>query len=110
SPAGAAVNFTVTATDARDGAITPVISKASGSTFALGNTTVTVSATDALGNVQTGSFVVTVRDTTKPALILPADITTAATSANGAVVAFDVLATDAVGLPVVTSNFEGGTV
>ncbi|MBK8470776.1 MAG: HYR domain-containing protein [Sphingobacteriales bacterium] len=36
---------------------------ASGSTFALGTTTVTYTATDAAGNVSTCSFTVTVTDT-----------------------------------------------
>jgi hypothetical protein len=106
SPAGAAVNFTVTANDARDGAITPVISKTSGSTFTLGNTTVTVSATDNAGNSQTGSFVVKVQDTTKPALTLPPDIVVTATGPNGAIVNYTASATDAVGVALAKSDFE----
>ena len=40
-PGGAVVTFTATATDTVDGSITPVCTPASGSTFALGPTTVT---------------------------------------------------------------------
>ena len=41
SSAGAVVTFTATATDAEDGSITPVCIPASGSTFPIGETTVT---------------------------------------------------------------------
>jgi hypothetical protein len=48
----------------------------SGSTFPIGTTTVPCSATDASGNTATGSFTVTVRDTTPPTITgVPADIT-----------------------------------
>jgi Ca2+-binding RTX toxin-like protein len=43
---------------------------ASGATFPLGTTTVTCTATDAAGNARTGTFPVTVRDTTPPTLTL----------------------------------------
>ena len=42
-----------------------------GSQFALGATTVMVLATDAAGNTSTGTFTVTVKDTTAPVLTLP---------------------------------------
>lgn len=66
SASGAAVAFTVTASDAEDGALTPVISHVSGSTFSIGDTTVQVSATDSAGGVKMGNFLVRVRDTTAP--------------------------------------------
>ena len=47
------------ATDAV-GPVTITYSKASGSTFAVGKTTVTVTATDAYGNVSTQTFTITV--------------------------------------------------
>ncbi|MDO7849378.1 HYR domain-containing protein [Hymenobacter sp. M29] len=62
---GAVVSFSPTATDNCAGA-TVVASSASGSTFAVGITTVNVTATDASGNTSTGSFTVTVRDVTAP--------------------------------------------
>ena len=69
---------------------------ASGSTFALGSTTVDCTATDAHGNRATGSFAVLVEDTTAPVLDLPADRTVEAEDAFGAVVSFTVMAIDAV--------------
>jgi large repetitive protein len=69
SPAGATVTYTATAFDNVDGTITPTCSPASGSTFALGVTTVQCSATDAAGNTATGSFTVTVSDTTAPTIV-----------------------------------------
>ena len=68
SGAGALVTFSPTATDSVDPSATVGCSPASGSTFALGTTTVTCTATDAAGNVRTGAFHVTVVDTTAPAI------------------------------------------
>src|SRR5713226_7883929 len=93
-PSGAAVTYTATASDTVDGSVTPSCSPASGSTFALGSTTVNCSATDAHGTTASGTFTITVEDTTPPALTLPANMTTAATSGSGAVVTYDVSATD----------------
>ena len=73
----------------------------SGSTFALGTTTVICSATDAAGNTGTDSFTVTVRDTTAPTVPVPADEVAEATGPNGAKVAYgDVSATDIVDGPM----------
>jgi hypothetical protein len=60
-PGGAAVVFTVTASDLVDGPVTPTCSPMSGSTFALGEHTVSCSATDAHGNRATDSFNVKVQ-------------------------------------------------
>ncbi|MEQ1862848.1 MAG: peptidylprolyl isomerase [Chthoniobacteraceae bacterium] len=65
-PAGAAVGFSVSASDAEDGALTPVVGRVSGSTFSTGDTTVGASAIDSAGATTTGSFVVRVLDTTAP--------------------------------------------
>lgn len=67
-PSGSAVTYVVGATDDRDA--TPAVSctPPSGSTFALGATTVTCAARDAAGNEATGSFTVRVADTTAPVL------------------------------------------
>lgn len=91
SAAGAAVSYTVTATENGVIACTPP----SGSTFALGTTTVVCTATNA-GGSSSGSFNVTVEDTTGPVLIAPAPITAEATGAGGAVVTYAASATDAV--------------
>jgi large repetitive protein len=90
----AVVNFTVTATDVVDGALTPTCSPASGSTFNIGTTTVTCSVADTRGNPGSGSFTVSVRDAAAPTLSVPGNITTEATSASGAAVSFNVTATD----------------
>ena len=97
SAAGAVVDFTATATDTGDAhpAVTSV--PASGSVFPLGTTVVTVTATDASGNIATGTFNVWVRDTTWPTLAKPDDITAEATGPGGAHVSWaDIVATDAV--------------
>lgn len=58
------VNYSVSATDNFDASPSAACSPASGSTFAIGTTTVNCSATDAAGNIDLGSFQVTVVDTT----------------------------------------------
>jgi hypothetical protein len=75
SPSGVIAEFNVTATDLVDPAPVLTCSEVSGSTFPLGETTVTCTATDATGNSATGSFTVTVRDTTPPELTVPEEIT-----------------------------------
>lgn len=75
SPSGAEVTWTASATDTEDAtAPTPTCTPSSGSTFALGTTTVDCSVTDTGGLSDRGSFVVTVEDTTAPTLRgVPAD-------------------------------------
>lgn len=67
-PSGAAATFAATASDTRDPSPVVSCSPVSGSTFALGTTTVTCTATDASGNASSGSFTVKVQDTTAPAV------------------------------------------
>jgi len=76
SAAGAAVTFTTTSYDLVDGSVPVICTPPSGSTFPLGTTTVNCSATDAHDNTSTGSFTVTVVDTTAP------DITSVTVSPN----------------------------
>jgi HYR domain len=99
-PGGAMVSYTASATDLVDGAMAVSCSPASGLPFALGSTTVTCAATDAHGNTASGSFTVTVQDTTPPSLSLPADMTTNPTGlSNGfsvATVTYSASATDLV--------------
>jgi hypothetical protein len=106
SAAGAAVSFTVTATDNATVSCTP----ASGSTFALGTTAVNCTATATTGTTS-GSFNVTVRDTTPPVLTLPANITAEGTSPAGAVVSFTATSTDIVdgARPVISTPSSGST-
>jgi len=75
---------------------------ASGSTFPVGTTTQTFTATDASGNTSSCSFTVTVNDTQAPSINCPANITgVVATSPNGAVVNYIA--------PVGTDNCTGAT-
>ncbi|MBS4032005.1 MAG: HYR domain-containing protein [Clostridiales bacterium] len=83
-PAGAIVTFAVSATDDVDGSVTANATPASGSTFALGTTTVNVSATDTAGNIANGSFTVTVQDTTPPSITAPADFSVEGNTTGGA--------------------------
>jgi hypothetical protein len=110
-PNGAQVNYSASASDLVDGSVTPTCSPASGSTFALGTTTVHCAATDAAGNQATGSFDVTVVDTTPPALTLPDDKTVEATGPNGAQVNYSASASDLVdgNVPVTCLPASGST-
>jgi len=73
-PTGAMVTYTASATDGVDGIVTPTCTPVSGSTFTLGTTSVTCSATDKTGNTASGSFNVTVLDTIPPTLVCPVDV------------------------------------
>jgi hypothetical protein len=61
SPSGAIVSYSPNAMDLVDGSRPVSCTPASGSTFAVGTTTVNCSSSDSRGNTATGSFVVTVR-------------------------------------------------
>jgi HYR domain len=100
---GAAVTFDASASDLVDGAVPATCSPESGSTFALGATTVTCSATDSRGNTGSANFVVHVGDTTAPTLTAPASVVANATWKGGATVTFDVAAVDAAGGDVATA-------
>jgi hypothetical protein len=90
-PSGAEVMFEGTG----DIGIALTCSPSSGSLFSIGTTPVNCTAIGL-----TGSFDVTVVDTTPPTLVLPAPITAAATSSAGAMVLFSASATDLVDGPV----------
>lgn len=66
---GAVATFTATATDNCDAAPAIACVPASGSTFALGTTTDTCSASDAAGNASRCSHAVTVADTAPPVVV-----------------------------------------
>ena len=110
-PAGAVANYTATAEDQQDGAVPVTFSVPSGSSFAIGTTQVTATATDSAGNTSTATFNVTVRDTAGPALSLPSDVIVEATSSNGAVATYAATAEDAVGgsVPVNLSPQSGSS-
>ena len=86
-PGGATVSFTATATDNADPSPVVTATPPSGSLFPLGTTSVLVTATDASANSTTGTFQVTVQDTTPPVISgVPSNITVEATGSSGAVV------------------------
>lgn len=60
SPLGAAVSYAVTAADGVDASLLVLCTPASGSTFAIGTTAVSCTATDAAGNTANATFSVTV--------------------------------------------------
>jgi len=98
SPSGAAVTYTVTANDAAGNSLTPTCSPASGSTFPVGATPVSCSATDGNNLQSTGSFSVTVKPyQAPPTLTLPANMTVNATSSSGAAVTYTATAKDGSG-------------
>ena len=110
-PAGAVVTFTASAHDDFDGPVSVSCTKASGTTFPLGSTSVTCSATDEAGNRGSASFDVIVVDTTGPALTIPAPITVDATTPRGATVTWSATATDTVsGTVSVACTPESGSV
>ncbi len=89
SPAGAAVTYAApAASDLVDGTLLPACVPVSGSTFVVGDTTVTCTATDAHGNAAAGSFRVTVADTTPPSVATRADVSAEATGPAGAAVTY----------------------
>ena len=116
SPAGATATFTASAFDIVDGPLNATCTPGSGSTFPLGTTPVSCSATDAHGNTGSSSFTVTVQDTTAPVYGAAPDVTVNATSPAGATVTYATpAATDAVGVvsnsctPASASSFPIGT-
>jgi hypothetical protein len=100
---GALVPYTPmpSATDDTDGAITPTCAPLSGTSFPLGPTTVTCTATDAAGNTALASFTVNVVDTTPPVLTVPGDFTAEAN---------DVLSALDIGMATATDFFEPVTI
>ena len=112
SSAGSGVNYSVpVASDAVDGSVAVSCAPASGTTFALGSSTVTCSATDAAGNVGTSSFSVLVRDTTAPAIATHANVVFEAAGSSGSTVTYaSPIASDLVdgGVSVACSPTSGG--
>ena len=105
SPGGAHVVYTVTA----DQGATVSCNPASGALFPLGTTTVNCTATNLAGTT-TGSFTITIVDTTPPTLVLPHPVAEA-TGPTGAVVNYVATATDLVDItdPVVCVPLSGST-
>jgi hypothetical protein len=108
-PSGSIVTFVATALDTQDGVRPVTCTPASGTTFVLGTTTVTCTATDTGKLTGSASFTVTVRDTTPPVLTLPAPITVNAGAGGTAVVTYTATASDLVGPVTVTCAPPSGT-
>ncbi len=113
-PGGVVVTFSVSASDNVDDDVWVRCSPESWSTFVLGTTTVSCTATDHMKNTAAGSFTVTVvpvSDTTPPVLTLPIVPTVKTTRPEGAVVSFSGSAHDTVSgnVPVVFKPASGST-
>lgn len=87
---GAIVTFVASASDAQDGPLAPTCQPLSGSTFALGTTTVSCKATDSGGLTGSASFNVTVKDSKGPVFsnVPTSPIVAYATCAAGANVTY----------------------
>jgi hypothetical protein len=96
STSGATVTYAASAADTVDGVVPVTCVPASGSLFRIGTTAINCSATNAAGDTATGSFAVSVTDNALPVLTVPADIRAVATSPSGAVVTYEVTATDSI--------------
>ena len=105
----ATVTFTPAASD--NTAVTSLVcSPASGSTFPIGSTTVTCTASDAAGNTSSATFNVVVKDATPPVFDPTPDITiNAAANANSATATYSPTATDAVGVTSLTCSPASGS-
>jgi flavin reductase (DIM6/NTAB) family NADH-FMN oxidoreductase RutF len=104
SPAGIAVSYAASASDAGAGSISPTCSPASGATFPIATTEVNCSANDGHGNTASGHFDVTVTlvDHTAPVLSgVPSDRVVEANGPGGSDVNFPTpTATDALDGPI----------
>ena len=87
SATGAVVTYTVPVAADLDGPVTIVTDHANGTLFPFGTTVVQYTATDASGNVSSGSFKVTVADTLAPMVAAPDNVVREATGPSGAVLA-----------------------
>jgi hypothetical protein len=107
-PSGAVVNFSVSGQDKEDGAIIPSCSHPSDYMFPIGTTTVSCTVDDSNNNSISGTFTVTIRDTTGPAIasFQPRE---GVRDESGVQVFYDVTASDLVdGTVPVTCNYPSG--
>ncbi|HKC82839.1 MAG TPA: HYR domain-containing protein, partial [bacterium] len=74
-PSGAVVTYSVSATDPDDAVASLACVPASGSTFPIGTTTVTCTATDTHGNTSSASFTVDVKGAAEQLAALAAAVT-----------------------------------
>jgi hypothetical protein len=78
--------------------------------FAVGSTTLHWTATDEAGNNSSASQVITVHDVEAPSLGMPANLTVNATMPSGAMVSFNMIYGDNVGVSSVSCDRNSGTV
>ena len=104
------MTFFVSATD-NCGVTNLVSSMASGSTFPVGTTTVTNTATDASGNTTSCSFTVTVTDAQNPVITCPGNLVLSADAGrcSRSNVTFTVSATDNCGVTNLVSSPPSGS-
>jgi hypothetical protein len=95
SAAGAVVTYTASASDREDGPLPVTCLPSSGTTFPIGTTTVSCSATDSGGLTATAATTVTVYPNTAPKVMALAKIIKPASGPNGAIVEYPASATDA---------------
>ncbi|NMO19769.1 HYR domain-containing protein [Pyxidicoccus fallax] len=110
SNAGATVEYPEATASDTVSAVTVGYSQASGTTFPVGVTVVTVTATDGAGNDASCTFSVRVSDTEAPAITCPADVTAEAMSASGANVTYPPATATGTGTVAVTYSHASGSV
>ncbi len=101
---GAQAAFLVSGSSNVDGMLAGISTPSSGSVFPLGTTPIMATVTDSAGDVASGTFTVTVHDTTPPAITVPSNITATATTGSGDYVTFATTALDLVSGSVPTAN------
>jgi len=107
-PSGAVVNFVATGQDKEDGILTPSCSYPSDYMFPIGTTTVSCTVDDSDNNSISGTFTVTIRDTTPP-VFSPFQATQGVKDESGVQMFFDVIAVDAVdGGVQVSCDYQSG--
>lgn len=116
SASGANVAFSVSATDGVDPSPVVVCSATSEALFPIGTTTVNCTATDVASNVGSGSFDVTVADTTEPVVTISSTAVVGAkgwynidSSGTGGIIV-TVTATDAVGVASLSCDESGSAI
>jgi len=111
---GATVTYSASATDVVDDAVAAACEPPSGSTFPIGTTTVTCTATDAFGNTGSTSFDVSVVDTIAPVLTLtganPLTLEAGTPFADPGATATDTVAGNLTGAIVVSGAVNAGVV
>jgi hypothetical protein len=100
----AVVTYNASASDACEAALTPTCNPPSGSTFPVGTTTVTCTASDSSGNTGTCGFTVTVKDTQAPSLSCPSNKTVECPGDTSPTATGQATATDNCGSATVTSS------